>query len=91
MGIAEGIETALAAGKLFGIPTWSVICANGIRGFEPPPECRRLIVFADHDQHGVGQRAAQELARRLTGIAVEIQLPDQVGTDWNDVLLERGR
>jgi putative DNA primase/helicase len=90
LGIAEGIETALSAAKLFEVPTWSVIAANGIRGFEPPLECRRLIVFADHDHHGVGQRAAEELAKRLI-IHVEIRFPDQPGSDWNDVLRKSGR
>jgi putative DNA primase/helicase len=85
MGIAEGIETALAASKLFHVPVWSVICAHGIETFEPPPECRHLIVFADHDAHGVGLRAAETLRTRLN-IPVEIEMPDKVGTDWNDVL-----
>jgi putative DNA primase/helicase len=86
MGIAEGIETALAAARLFRIPVWSVLCANGIESFEPPPECQHLIVFADHDQHGVGQRAAETLCAKLQ-FPTEIKMPDQPGTDWNDVLL----
>jgi putative DNA primase/helicase len=86
MGIAEGIETALAAARLFRIPVWSVICAGGIETFEPPPECERLIVFADHDPHGVSQRAAKSLCDRLQ-FPTEIRMPDQPGTDWNDVLL----
>jgi putative DNA primase/helicase len=86
MGIAEGIETAIAASRLFNIPVWSVICANGIETFEPPPECRNLIVFADHDPHGVSQRAAEKLCARVQ-IQVEIETPTQPGTDWNDVLL----
>jgi putative DNA primase/helicase len=92
MGIAEGIETALAASVLFKVPTWSVICANGIRNFEPPPECKHLIVFADHDAHGTGQRAADELTKRLRdSLMVQIRLPEHQGDDWNDVLLERER
>ena len=30
MGIAEGIETALSAKKLFGVPTWSVLSDYGM-------------------------------------------------------------
>jgi putative DNA primase/helicase len=85
MGIAEGIETALSAAKLFGIPTWSVMSDYGIATFEPPPEVRHLIIFADHDEHSAGQRAAATLAARLS-IPTEIKLPLQQG-DWNDVLL----
>ncbi|OAF17847.1 DUF7146 domain-containing protein [Bradyrhizobium neotropicale] len=90
MGIAEGIETALSAAKLFRIPTWSVLSAYGIETFEPPPECQRLIVFADHDAHGRGQQAAEILRTRLH-IPVEIKMPSLPGTDWNDVLLEELR
>jgi putative DNA primase/helicase len=90
MGIAEGVETALSATRLFRIPVWSVICAYGIETFEPPPECRHLIVFADHDRHGKGLQAAEQLRGRLT-IPVDIQMPDRPGTDWNDVLVESSR
>jgi putative DNA primase/helicase len=87
MGIAEGIETAIAAGRSFQVPVWSVICANGIETFQPPPECRHLVVFADHDRHGVSQRAAERLRSRLT-FRVESKVPEHPGTDWNDVLVE---
>jgi DNA repair protein RadD len=87
LGIAEGIETALAASRLFGIPTWSVLSTYGIETFEPPAELERLIIFADNDVNGAGQKAAYALAARLSGhIALEVKIPDKPGTDWNDVL-----
>jgi hypothetical protein len=42
MGIAEGIETALAAAQRFGVPVWSCISAAGIQSFEPPEGIREL-------------------------------------------------
>jgi putative DNA primase/helicase len=90
MGIAEGIETALAASRLFRIPVWSVLCAHGIETFEPPAECQHLVVFADHDKNRTSQRAAESLKTRLP-IPVEIRMPDQPGTDWNDALLQASR
>jgi phage/plasmid primase-like uncharacterized protein len=87
LGIAEGIETALAASRLFGIPTWSVLSTYGVETFEPPAEVNHLIIYADHDLNGAGQKAAYALAARLAGtITVEVKIPDKPGTDWNDVL-----
>jgi putative DNA primase/helicase len=90
MGVAEGIETALAAVKLFGTPTWSALNADGVEKFEPPIEAERLIIFGDNDENGRGQRAAYTLAARMSGrVAVEIKIPEKSNTDWNDVLLGR--
>jgi putative DNA primase/helicase len=87
MGIAEGVETALAASRLFGIPTWSVLSTYGIETFEPPVEVNRLIIFGDHDLNGAGQKAAYALAARLAGtITVEVRIPDKPDTDWNDLI-----
>jgi putative DNA primase/helicase len=91
LGIAEGIETAFAAMKMFSIPTWAALNAGGVERFEPPVETERLIIFGDNDQNGTGQRAAYALAARLSGrLQLEIKIPEKPDTDWNDVLIERG-
>jgi putative DNA primase/helicase len=90
LGIAEGIETALAASAMFQIPTWAALNAGGVERFVPPADVERLVIFADNDQNGVGQRAAYALAARLAGkVQVDVRIPDRADTDWNDVLLER--
>ena len=87
LGIAEGIETALAASALFRCPVWSVVSANGIESFEPPVGVKTLTIFADNDSNFTGQAAAYAAARRLSqrGITVEVAIPPLVG-DWLDVL-----
>ena len=89
MGIAEGIETALACHQLFGIPTWSAISAGGLERFIPPAGITELMIFADRDASYTGQAAAFALAKRLvqhTAIRVRVSLPDDMG-DFNDQLV----
>lgn len=91
LGIAEGVETTLAAHEMFGIPVWSVLCANGMESFEPPPDIKRLIIFADNDRNGRGQLAAYRLLNRLSSKIEEldVRIPLEPGTDWLDVLNEK--
>jgi putative DNA primase/helicase len=87
LGIAEGIETALAASELFGLPVWSCISAHGIESFVPPEGVDMVVIFADNDATFTGHRAAYAAAFRLKqqGIAVEVRIPERVG-DWLDDL-----
>jgi putative DNA primase/helicase len=92
LGIAEGIETALACQIIFGVPVWAGICANGVKNFTPPSSVKRLLIFGDNDDNSVGQAAAYALAARLApNIHTEVHLPTDPGSDWNDVLLRGGR
>lgn len=87
LGIAEGIETAIAAHMLFDVPVWAAVNSSLLTSFIPPPDVKRLIIFGDHDRNYAGQAAAFALAKRLHGrFDIDVLLPDQPG-DWNDVLL----
>ena len=87
LGIAEGIETALSATALFGVPCWAAVSAGMLAAWQPPSEAKRIIIFGDNDPSYAGQAAAYALARRLGSMQarVEVQIPAKVGTDWNDV------
>jgi putative DNA primase/helicase len=92
LGIAEGIETALACYLASGIPTWSCVSAPGIKSFQWPAGLQSLVVFADNDAHGVGQSAARELAGRAAaaGLECRVLVPEIVGNDWLDVYVAGG-
>lgn len=87
LGIAEGIETALCAHQLFGMPVWSAISANGLLAWEPPAGVERVVIFGDHDANYVGLAAAYEKGRQLRakGFQVEVQIPPTEGDDWANV------
>jgi putative DNA primase/helicase len=86
LGIAEGIETALRASVLFGVPTWAAISAGGMRDWEVPAGVKEVVIFGDNDENFTGQNAAFALAHRLSmrGIKTDVRIPEKVGTDWAD-------
>lgn len=88
--VAEGIETALAAGQLSGWPVWSCVSANGLSRLLLPGSVREVVIAADNDASGTGQNAALSLAKRLSlqGCKVRIISTLQAGRDWADVLKE---
>lgn len=91
LGIAEGIETALSVGVLYGLPCWSAVSAGGMEKAHIPAGVTSLFVMGDHDRSGVGQKAAESLARRAAalGITARACIPAPPGHDWNDELLGR--
>ena len=100
LGVAEGVETALAAHHLSGQPVWAALNATLLERFVPPPGLTQVTIWADRDRHEAGQRAAGRLQARLQarGIEAEVRLPpgpipaERSGVDWADVwLAARGR
>lgn len=93
LGAAEGIETALCAAELFSIPVWSLVSAGQLAKFRIPEGLKRFVVFGDNDENFTGQAAAYELARRVKrenpDCRVEVMIPEETGSDWNDVLAAR--
>lgn len=88
MGVAEGLETAMSASVLYGVPVWACLNAGLLSKWIPPQIAERVMVFADNDANFTGQSAAYQLAKRLSvqyGREVEVLVPPEVGEDWNDV------
>lgn len=83
LGIAEGIETALAAQVRFDLPCWAAINTSLMAKWHPPEDVRRVVVFGDCDTGYGGQAAAFSLAHRLSGkFEVEVKIPERFGDDW---------
>ena len=93
LGIAEGIETALCASKMFGFPVWAALTANGVESWQPPTGVRSVAVCGDNDANYTGQAAAFALAKRLvhSGLAVDVRIPPVVGFDWANCWANRAR
>lgn len=88
LGVAEGIETALAAARIHGVPTWAALNAGMLGRFVPPPEVHHVLIFADADRAGF--EAAWKLAGELDGRATtELRLPPTPAKDWAEVLEAR--
>jgi hypothetical protein len=89
--IGEGIETSLAAAQIFDLSCWASVSAGGLKTVELPPEARRVLIAADHDE--AGRRCALAARDRWVaeGRAVRVKVPPVPGQDFNDVLLGRRR
>jgi len=88
LGIAEGIETALAIHQTTGMTVWSALSCILLERFVPPGSTEQIVIWADRDENGAGQRSAEILQKRLEtrGIRASILLPPGSGMDWLDVL-----
>lgn len=97
MGIAEGIETALSAMRMFEMPVWAALSTALLANWQPPLVAEEIYIFADADPLFGGQCAAYALARRLarkdqkTGrqLKVRVEVPTAIGIDWNDILQQQ--
>jgi len=90
--LGEGIETCLAAMQACGLPAWAALSTSGMIALALPPIVRNVVILADHDANGAGERAARTAAARwlAEGRRVRLALPPEPDTDFNDLLLGRG-
>ncbi|WP_299309637.1 toprim domain-containing protein [uncultured Croceicoccus sp.] len=89
LGLAEGIETALAATQLSGISCWATLGNERFGLVTIPDSVRELFLFLDADEGG---NLAQERAcgaYAAPGRRIVIRRPRKAGYDWADVLSAR--
>jgi hypothetical protein len=91
--IGEGLESTLSAMEIFGLPGWAAVSAGGLKTLELPLSVRNVVIAADNDHSGAGQRNALAAYDRWTGEgrSVCIRCPSTAGHDYNDMLNGRAR
>ena len=89
MLIGEGVETCLAAMEATAQPAWVALSTAGMARLLLPPHLRTVIILADHDLNGAGQRAVRAAAERwlAEGRRGPLAMPPEPGGDFNDVLV----
>ena len=90
LGIAEGIETALAARELSGLSTVSAYSSGAMERWQWSSGLRCLVIFADADPAGADAAEKLRHRARTAGLAVIVKAPSTPGNDWCNVLIQRG-
>jgi len=89
LGLAEGIETALSAMQIFGVPCWATLGNERFGLVTIPESVRELHLFLDND---AGGDLAEERAREAyvcDGRRIVASRPAGSDDDWNDVVMRR--
>ncbi|WP_421837537.1 DUF7146 domain-containing protein [Novosphingobium sp.] len=89
LGLAEGIETALSARELFGIPCWATLGTERYGLVSIPESVNELHLFIDHDAAGEQAERRARAAYAREGRVIVTHRPEQPGADFNDVLRAR--
>ena len=86
--VAEGIESALSVALACGLCAWAALSASGIEHLVLPADATHVLIAADNDRNGRGQRAAHNAVQKWhrENRRVRIALPPELGTDFNDIL-----
>lgn len=89
LGLAEGIESALSAMQLFGVPCWATLGNERFGLVAIPESVRELHLFIDNDAGGeLAERRALK-AYSAAGRVIQPRVPASAGFDWNDELKAR--
>ncbi len=91
LGLAEGIEDALAAMQLCDLPCWASLGGARLARVDLPPEVREVHIFADGDD--AGREAAEKAVRRFRreGLEARAFLPPDGCKDMNEALIAEGQ
>ena len=82
MGIAEGVEKAIAASAMFGVSVWASCGARRMARLDLPPITEKILLFADNDD--AGRAAARDGVDAYRPRQVVPMFPDPRFKDWED-------
>lgn len=83
LGIAEGIEKALAAIQIHRCPVWSAASASRLAAIYIPDAVTHLRIFADRNPPGLKAARIAAQAHRRTGRQISIEAPPAPHDDWD--------
>jgi hypothetical protein len=89
LGIAEGVETALSAMFLLGIPIWATLGAERIDKVEIPLSVKKLLLLPDNDEAGRIAAVAARHAYAAQGRVIGALFPPKGVKDWNELIDRR--
>jgi putative DNA primase/helicase len=91
LGVAEGIETALAASMFRGIPVWPCLNGPSMAAFSVPSKLletvQRVVIFADHDALTTRVDAGGSTVYRRPGSDYAEQLAARVRSQGKRVMV----
>ncbi|MXO60900.1 virulence protein [Altererythrobacter salegens] len=86
LGLAEGIESAMSAYALTGIPVWATLGNERFGLVSVPESVTELHLFVDHDAGGELAASRGLAAYARDGRTIQVRKPSSRDTDWNDEL-----
>jgi hypothetical protein len=86
LGLAEGVETAMAAMQMTGVPTWAALGSSHMLKVWVPDCVRELHLFVDNDEAGFETAHKMIAKHKEAGRTVIPRRPPEECGDWNDYL-----
>jgi putative DNA primase/helicase len=86
LGLAEGVESAMSAYALTGIPVWATLGNERFGLVSVPESVTELHLFVDHDAGGELAASRGLAAYSRDWRTIHVRKPSSSDTDWNDEL-----
>ena len=86
LGLAEGIESAMSAYALTGIPVWATLGNERFGLVSVPESVTELHLFVDRDAGGELAASRGLAAYAREGRTIHVRKPSSRDSDWNDEL-----